>query len=193
MKKNFYYKMNLRRIWGLSKKIFLSNLYRNVVVIIAVVLSTFMLTSVFSVGFSYIETAQLQQIRAMGTTAHVAINNPSDLQVSEIKKSDSIKDIGISQHLGQIDGLEDEDLLLGLNWIDENEWNLHRMPTISDVVGNYPVTENEVMIPTWILERLGITNPQEGMSISLSYHLDDDDSIKTQEFILAGYYTDYSS
>ena len=69
--------MNLRRIWGLSKKIFLSNLYRNVVVIIAVVLSTFMLTSVFSVGFSYIETAQLQQIRAMGTTAHVAINNPS--------------------------------------------------------------------------------------------------------------------
>lgn len=48
------------------------------------------------------------------------------------------------------------------------------------------------MIPTWILERLGITNPQEGMSISLSYHLDDDDSIKTQEFILAGYYTDYS-
>ena len=66
------------------------------------------------------------------------------------------------------------------------------MPTISDVVGNYPVTENEVMIPTWILERLGITNPQEGMSISLSYHLDDDDSIKTQEFILAGYYTDYS-
>lgn len=192
MKKNFYYKMNLRRIWGLSKKIFLSNLYRNVVVIIAVVLSTFMLTSVFSVGFSYIETAQLQQIRAMGTTAHVAINNPSDLQVSEIKKSDSIKDIGISQHLGQIDGLEDEDLLLGLNWIDENEWNLHRVPTISDVVGNYPVTENEVMIPTWILERLGITNPQEGMSISLSYHLDDDDSIKTQEFILAGYYTDYS-
>lgn len=170
MKKNFYYKMNLRRIWGLSKKIFLSNLYRNVVVIIAVVLSTFMLTSVFSVGFSYIETAQLQQIRAMGTTAHVAINNPSDLQVSEIKKSDSIKDIGISQHLGQIDGLEDEDLLLGLNWIDENEWNLHRVPTISDVVGNYPVTENEVMIPTWILERLGITNPQEGMSISLSYH-----------------------
>lgn len=162
--------MNLRRIWGLSKKIFLSNLYRNVVVIIAVVLSTFMLTSVFSVGFSYIETAQLQQIRAMGTTAHVAINNPSDLQVSEIKKSDSIKDIGISQHLGQIDGLEDEDLLLGLNWIDENEWNLHRVPTISDVVGNYPVTENEVMIPTWILERLGITNPQEGMSISLSYH-----------------------
>lgn len=114
MKKNFYYKMNLRRIWGLSKKIFLSNLYRNVVVIIAVVLSTFMLTSVFSVGFSYIETAQLQQIRAMGTTAHVAINNPSDLQVSEIKKSDSIKDIGISQHLGQIDGLEDEDLLLGI-------------------------------------------------------------------------------
>lgn len=110
-------------------------------VIIAVVLSTFMLTSVFSVGFSYIETAQLQQIRAMGTTAHVAINNPSDLQVSEIKKSDSIKDIGISQHLGQIDGLEDEDLLLGLNWIDENEWNLHRVPTISDVVGNYPVTE----------------------------------------------------
>ena len=169
MKKNFYYKMNLRRIWGLSKKIFLSNLYRNVVVIIAVVLSTFMLTSVFSVGFSYIETARLQQIRAMGTTAHVAINNPSDLQVSEIKKSDSIKDIGISQHLGQIDGLEDEDLLLGLNWIDENEWNLHRVPTISDVVGNYPVTENEVMIPTWILERLGITNPQEGMSISLSY------------------------
>ena len=66
--------------------------------------------------------------------------------------------------------MEDEDLLLGLNWIDENEWNLHRVPTISDVVGNYPVTENEVMIPTWILERLGITNPQEGMSISLSYH-----------------------
>lgn len=76
------------------------------------------------------------------------------------------------------------DLLLGLNWIDENEWNLHRVPIFQMLLETILFTENEVMIPTWILERLGITNPQEGMSISLSYHLDDDDSIKTQEFIL---------
>ncbi len=91
-----------------------------------------------------------------------------------------------------MDDLEDDDLKLGLNWIDEQEWELHRQPTVSDVVGNYPAAKNEVMMPTWILESLGISDPKVGRVIPLSYHLDGANVVETREFVLAGYYTDYS-
>lgn len=192
MKKRVHYKMNSKRIRKLSKRIFSSNQYRNIVIIIVVALATFMLTSVFSIGFSYTETFQLQQIRMMGTTADVAINNPTESQVIDISDSDIVKNIGISQHLGQVEQLKDKELLLGINWIDENEWKLHRLPTVSEVVGKYPVAENEIMVATWILNRLGIADPQEGMNITLSYHLDGENSVKKEDFILSGYYKDYS-
>ena len=71
-------------------------------------------------------------------------------------------------------------------WIDEIEWEQHRVPTISDVYGNYPQAENEVMLPVWALNEMGISKPQIGMNITLSYQLGNNYQYITDEFQLSG-------
>lgn len=175
----------------LANNSFRANRRRNRFVIIALALTAFMITTVFSIGFSYFETYQLQQLRLMGTTADVAITNPTGTQLDELKQTDLISDIGISQRLGNVDTSQMEDILLGLVWVDDTEWKEHRLPTISDVHGSYPASVNEIMLPTWALERMGVTAPQIGMEIPMTYHLTNDNHNVTESFVLSGYYTDY--
>lgn len=53
---------------------------------------------------------------------------------------------------------------------------------ISDVVGTYPQDTLRIMMSTGTLKRLGIENPEVGMTIHL-----------TQDYQLTGWFTDYKS
>ncbi len=184
---------NRKTISNLAQKSYQANKQRNFFVTLALFLTAFMITSVFSLGCSYFETFQMQQIRAMGTTADVAITNLSKEQYEELCKSSFVSTVGVSQRLGSIDTSEMDDALLGISWIDKTEWKEHRVPTISDLHGNYPQAENEVMLPTWALCAMGISDPQVGMKIPLSYQLGTDFQYTSGNFVLSGYYTDYST
>lgn len=177
----------------LAKNSYGVNKRRNTFVVLALALTAFMITSVFSLGFSYFDTFQLQQIRLMGTTADVAITNLTKEQVEQLEKSDLVDVVGINQRLGSVDTSMMNDALLGLSWIDEKEWEVHRLPTVSNVQGNYPRKENEIMLPTWVLSQMGISNPQIGMSITLSYQIGNSLHYEIKDFCLSGFYTDYSA
>ncbi len=69
---------------------------RNLFAIIALVLTAFMITATFSIGFSYFETYQMQQIRLMGTTADVGITNVTENQLVEISKSNLVLDNSVT-------------------------------------------------------------------------------------------------
>ena len=184
---------NQATINRLAKRSYRANKQRNVFVTIALFLTAFMITSVFSLGCSYFETYQMQQIRAMGTTADVAITSLSEEQYEELSRSSLVSVVGVSQRLGSIDTSGMDDALLSITWIDETEWQEHRVPTISDIHGDYPQAKNEIMLPTWALRAMGIDDPQIGMNISLSYQLGTDYQYSSDEFVLSGYYTDYSA
>ncbi len=47
------------------------------------------------------------------------------------------------------------------------------------------------MLPTWVFEQMGISDPQIGMEIVLSYQIGDSYDYVTDTFLLSGYYTDY--
>ena len=66
---------------------------RNLFAIIALALTAFMITATFSIGFSYFETYQMQQIRLMGTTADAGITNVTEEQLVEISKSSLVLDV----------------------------------------------------------------------------------------------------
>ena len=184
---------NQGAIKRLAKRNYRANKQRNFFVTVALFLTAFMITSVFSLGCSYFETFQMQQIRAMGTTADVAITNLSKEQYEELCQSDMVSVVGVSQRLGSVDTSGMDDALLSISWIDEAEWKEHRVPTISDLHGNYPQAENELMLPIWALSAMGISDPQVGMNIPISYQLGTDYQYLSGEFVLSGYYTDYST
>ena len=61
-----------------------SNKTRNIFVVLAIVLTTFMLACVFTLGISFNENYQLMNLRDAGTTANTYLNNPSEKQISEV-------------------------------------------------------------------------------------------------------------
>lgn len=164
---------------------------RNLFAIIALTLTAFMITATFCIGFSYFETFKLQQIRLMGTTADAGITNPTEDQLAKLSESSLVLDMGMQQRLGSVDTKQIQNARLGVVWLSETEWEAHRLPTISGVVGNYPLNKNDVMLPVWALEQMGISDPQVGMEIVLSYQIGDNYEYISDTFLLSGYYTDY--
>ncbi len=177
----------------LARRNFYRERQRNLFAIIALALTSFMIATTFSIGFSYFETYQMQQIRLMGTTANVGITNVTEDQLIEIEKSSLVLDVGIQQRLGSVDTEQLQNARLGIVWINDTEWEAHRLPAISGVVGNYPSSKNEVMLPTWALGQMGISDPKIGMEIVLSYQIGNSYDYITDTFLLSGYYTDYIS
>ena len=76
-----------------------------------------MITATFSIGFSYFETYQMQQIRLMGTTADVGIKDVTENQLVDISKSNLDLDVGIQQRLGSVDTEQLQNARLGLSLI----------------------------------------------------------------------------
>lgn len=182
---------------AIEKKLAKRNLHherqRNLFAIIALALTSFMITAMFSIGFSYFDTFQMQQIRLVGTTADVAITNPTEEQLTELSRSSLVLDVGIQQRLGSVDTEQMQNARLGIVWLNDIEWKEHRLPTISDVVGDYPQSENEIILPTWVLEQMDISNPRVGMEILLTYQIGNHYDYISDTFLLSGYYKDYIS
>ena len=50
-----------------------ANRIRNLFAVFAIVLTTFMITTVFSLGINYMENMKLMQVRTAGTTANASL------------------------------------------------------------------------------------------------------------------------
>ncbi|MDE6636103.1 MAG: hypothetical protein K2K09_05795, partial [Lachnospiraceae bacterium] len=74
--------------------------------------------------------------------------------------------------------------------IDEVAWENIKSPAFTDIHGNYPQEKTDVVLLVNELEKLGISEPEIGMDISLDIGLKDG---RQEEFVfhLSGYYTEY--
>ena len=91
-----------------------SNKTRNIFVVIAIVLTTFMLTCVFTLGISFNENYQLMNLRDAGTTVNTYLNNPIEKQISKIKNLNITDSIGREITVGNVDS----------NKLKKNEQNI---------------------------------------------------------------------
>ena len=176
----------------ISKRSLKFNKIRNTFAIIAIILTTFMLASVFSIGISFAKNYKVMQLRMQGSIATTMLPNPTEKQIEKIKELDIFKSIGSEIDVGEIvdKDLEKNKISISMQYNDENYWEEQRKPCVSNVKGNYPTKENEIMISTKSLEFLELKNIKLGDKIKLSYKIKED--IKEEEFIISGIYTDYA-
>lgn len=71
------------------------NKVRNVIVILAIVLTTFMFTAVFTLGFSIAKNLNQMQLRLQGTRSSIYMERPSEGQINDIKACPSLLAAGI--------------------------------------------------------------------------------------------------
>ncbi|QAT49464.1 ABC transporter permease [Caproiciproducens sp. NJN-50] len=179
---------------NLTRRTLAANRSRNGTVIAAIALTTLLISSVFSIGISYLKSMKMQQIRLMGTTAQVAVTYPTEDQVEKLRELPYVKAVGLQYNVGELKiASEMKDMTVSLHWYDQAEWEAFRRPACAGVVGSYPEKANGIMVPMWILRNMGIDNPQIGMEIPLTFYFGDERSVsQTETFVLSGYCQDYS-
>lgn len=174
---------NRRLFWRLAGRSIKANLGRNLLTALAVFLSTLMLFSIFTIGVNYFRNLQVMMDRVDGVT-DALLYAPTQEQYEQIKATPGVEVVGIRMSPGSetIPGARGFEIPLQHWYYDEAAWEYQILPMISDVVGTYPQDTLEIMMSTGTLKRLGIENPEVGMTIHL-----------TQDYQLSGWFTDYKS
>lgn len=178
----------VRRIATRSMK---ANHTRNLFALLAIVLTTFMISTVFSIGLSFAKNYQAMQLRLSGTSASIFLNNPSGEQLQKIKAASQVEAAGTQISVGTAaqKTKEGKNANIAILSYDQTEWEKHITPAIGDVHGSYPKAEDEIMLSSRALSQLGIESPMQGMAVPLTYRINGE--IRTDSFRLSGWYTEY--
>ena len=169
-----------------------SNKIRNIFVIVAIVLTTFMISSVFSIGLNFAKNYNTMNLRLQGSTTTITLQNPTDNQFNKIKDLGLFNSVGKEINVGKV-SLEDlakNKTKIVIKYYDKESFKKQITPCISNIKGNYPQKENEVMMSKKALDFLGESKIKIGDKINISYKIGS--KIYNKEFTLSGYYTDYS-
>lgn len=167
------------RIAGRSLK---ANRPRNLIIISAIVLTTLLLTSVFTMAFSINESMQLTKMKTSGGDFHGSFKYLKPEEADRLLQHPAIKEYGKSVLVG----FATDDALRGtaleIDQIDENE---AKHSFIQFTQGGLPQEENGIAMSTWVLDLLGV--PHE-LGAKVKLDLDIDGRAVSKEFVLSGYY-----
>ena len=126
---------NKKAVKRVEKGMMKANRIRNLFAVFAIVLTTFMITTVFSLGINYMENMKLMQVCTAGTTANASLAMPTEKQEQQIKNLEYVKTVGTQYMVGSVAEKNDEgrDLSIALSYYDPTEWEKHYKETIKDI------------------------------------------------------------
>ena len=170
---------------------------RNFFIIAAIILTTFMTTSVLSVGMSFYETIMIAPLRSEGMRTHAGKTNASPNQIETMRSLDYVKRVGIGYRVG-MGYTENEANGMALVALSEESWRYFQTPAFTDIVGNFATAENEIMLSRALLEHMEIDEPYVGMEIAMDFaigdfYTDEFDEKQSGKFILSAIFTEYVS
>lgn len=173
----------------LGKRSFQVGRTQNLLISMAVVIVTILITAACSVFYNIQRFGQMQELKETGAMTDAVLSDPDEEQLALLQKSALVQQpLFISHKMGRLVGNPGQSGLNLYLYAQEN-WDTWSRPLVTDIQGNYPVKENEVMMSDWLLRRLGI-EPDIGCSIPLSVIWEDGDVAGEETFVLSGYYTD---
>lgn len=187
---------NREVISELAKLTYKANKKRNLLTVTAIFLTTFLISTVLSLGLSYWNTISLRQTRMTGMDYDIELSEPTEEQVSVIRRMDTVTYAGLYVKCAVVSQYQDRLLdKLRLFWMDDICWEKQTIPALETYTGTYPQKENEIMLSLSALKDMGISSPRTGIAIPLMYQTlseISDNTVTQKNFILSGWFTDYT-
>ncbi len=173
-----------------------ANKKRNIMMVFAIFLSTFLVASIISVGAGYWKAIQERTRYTSGMDYDISLTEPEDFQIKKARSMEEIKYAGLLVKCAMLEKYKQKMLdKTRLYWADNTCWQKIILPALETFTGHYPKEENEILLSLRTLNNMGIKNPQAGMKLPLAYFtLEEgtDEKIWEKEFILCGFYNDYT-
>ncbi len=183
---------NNREIIGkLAKNSMRTNRKQYGILFFTILLSAFMLLSVFTIGISYLASSRLQNTRLNGAEYDIAVMNGfSPRQLEALRQNKQVQSVGIESYAGFIKSTEfDQTVEIGLLWCDEIFWEEQRGPARTQLEGHYPQKKNELMVTKEFLKACGNEKLSVGDSFSLTY--ENNTGVHTEKFVISGIWDGY--
>ncbi|SHK69207.1 ABC transporter permease [Hespellia stercorisuis] len=152
------------------KRSFLRNKRKNMVLILAVFLAAFMIFSVFTVGVTYLQMLNRQNIRMNGAKFDaVLMGGYTEAQKEICEEEKDITIIGSEAKAAYAEKTDRDDTLnTAIIWSDETYWNKMKPEAVAWVRGNYPQKENEIMVTKAALKDCGYEELEIGDELPLT-------------------------
>ncbi|MEC0167193.1 FtsX-like permease family protein [Paenibacillus graminis] len=173
---------NRKIVTRLSLKSLKANPMRNLAVICAVILTTLLITSIFTMVLSLNKSMELTQMKTSGTDFHGGFKYLTPAQVETLKKHSSIREYGVSLHAGELRNEVFKNTRVEVNQTDKSS---ARHSFVNFIEGGLPVAENEVVLNTWVMDKLGI---KHALGQKATLDIDIGERVVQQDFIVSGYY-----
>lgn len=173
---------NRKAVAHIARQSLKANLPRNMIIISAIVLTTLLLTSVFTMAFSLNESMQLTKMKTAGGDNHGSFKYLKPEEADRLIQHPSIKEYGKSVMVGHATSDVFRGTRLEINQIDENTAK-HSFVKFTE--GGLPTEENGIALNTWVLDLLGV--PHE-LGAKVKLDLDIDGRAVSKEFVLSGYF-----
>lgn len=167
----------------LSGRYFKASKSRNIIAIIAIILTTILFTTIFTLGSGLMDTVHDQNIRKAGGDGQAVLNYISDEVYNDVAGSSLIDRIAYAKAVSyrlKNQGLER--WRSDLWYMDDTALEFARY---TPTTGHRPVEENEIIADTKTLEALGVP-AQVGETISLTYEIKGIEY--TTDFTLCGFW-----
>ena len=156
---------NKKAIRRLSARSLKNSKTRNIIAVVAIILTTVLFTSVFSVGMSAIDSMQQATMRQVGTSAHGGFKFLTWQQYEKLLEDPKIKDISYNIIIGFA---ENEALNKTYTEIRYTEEKSAKWGFCEPTTGTLPVKKMDVATSTKVLDALGL--PHElGVQVPLQF------------------------
>ena len=142
---------NKAAIKKLANRSFRSNKMRNVIAVIAIALTTFLFTSVLTIGLGAKGTMEYSQKKLLGTQADTVIQFMTEEQFEQLKNDSMFESVGCwrpVQRMTNTNRLPVE--------IDYADSTMQELRFIIPHTGSAPKAANEVLVTTNVLKDLEI-------------------------------------
>ena len=174
----------------LAKNNLKSNRRRSLSMVLAIMLSSFLLFSVFTVGATYLKMQRQQNIRLNGAEFDAIMYGISEEQKEILEENTTVEHYGVVMVSGVVAETEaDKTPGVGLLYADDTYWKKMMAPARKFVKGHYPVEENEVMVTEDALKKCGFSDKKIGDEITFVYEINEKREVET--FRISGIWDGY--
>lgn len=175
----------------MAKRSLTGNPRRSLTMTFAVLLSTFLLFSVFTVGATYMDMQKVQNIRLNGADFDAILYGVTKEQQRICENDPDVGKTGVIALAGYVvETAYDKTPNVSLAYADPVYWEEMMAPARESVEGTYPVAANEIMACKEALEKCGFKDVGIGDRITFTHEIKSGQQIK-QTFKISGVWEGY--
>lgn len=169
-----------------------NNRRRNGTMLLAVLLSSFMLFSIFTIGVTYFKMLRLENIRLSGAEFDAIMYGTTERQMELLQSHPDVESFGMAALSGYVEETPyDQTPNVALIYADPVYWNEMMAPARESVTGVYPTEEDEIMVTQYALEKCGCPDLKIGDHISLTYNVKGE--MHETSFCITGFWDGYGT